>query len=112
TGLRAAITVGGITIGLANFVLFLLQPQTVLYLGLALLIIGNGFFKPNMSTLLGELYHKNDKRKDAAFTIFYMGINIGAFFAPLIVGYLASPLFYSVSPDGIEHFGYKWAFLS
>src|SRR5699024_4833606 len=111
-GLRAAITVGGITIALSNFVLFLLQSQTGLYLGLALLIIGNGFFKPNMSTLLGELYHKNDKRKDAAFTIFYMGINIGAFFAPLIVGYLASHLFYSVSPDGIEHFGYKWAFLS
>lgn len=111
-GLRAAITVGGITITLGNFVLFLLQSQTGLYLGLALLIIGNGFFKPNMSTLLGELYHKNDKRKDAAFTIFYMGINIGSFFAPLIVGYLASHLFYSVGPGGIEHFGYKWAFLS
>lgn len=65
-----------------------------------------------MSTLVGELYHKNDKRKDAAFTIFYMGINIGSFFAPLIVGFLASQLFYSVSPGGIEHFGYKWAFLS
>src|SRR5690625_803168 len=111
-GLRAAITVGGITIALGNLVLFLIQSQTGLYVGLALLIIGNGFFKPNISTLLGELYEKNDKRKDAAFTIFYMGINIGSFFAPLVVGYLASHLFYSVSPGGIEHFGYKWAFLS
>lgn len=111
-GTRAAITIGGTTIALGNFVLFLLHSQTGLYLGLALLIIGNGFFKPNMSTLLGELYHKNDKRKDAAFTIFYMGINIGAFFAPLIVGYLTAHLFHSVSPSGIEYFGYKWAFLS
>src|SRR5690625_3257095 len=111
-GLRKAITVGGITIALGNLILFLIQSQTGFYLGLALLIIGNGFFKPNISTLLGELYEKNDKRKDAAFTIFYMGINIGSFFAPLVVGYLASHLFYSVSPGGIEHFGYKWAFLS
>ncbi|WP_010095479.1 peptide MFS transporter [Ornithinibacillus scapharcae] len=111
-GVRSAITIGGITIALGNFVLFLMQSQTGLYLGLALLIIGNGFFKPNMSTLVGDLYHKNDKRKDAAFTIFYMGINIGALFAPLIVGYLASHLFYSIDPSGVEHFGYQWAFLS
>lgn len=111
-GLRAAITIGGITIALGNLVLFLMQSQTGLYLGLDLLIIGNGFFKPNISTLLGDLYDKNDRRKDAAFTIFYMGINIGSFFAPLVVGYLASHVFYTVSPGGIEHFGYKWAFLS
>src|SRR5690625_5065423 len=61
-GLRAAITVGGITIAIGNLVLFLIQSQTGLYVGLALLIIGNGFFKPNISTLLGELYEKNDKQ--------------------------------------------------
>ncbi|MDR4191086.1 peptide MFS transporter, partial [Bacillus pseudomycoides] len=60
-----------------------------LYIGLALLIIGNGFFKPNISTLVGDLYEENDPRRDGAFTIFYMGINFGAFFAPLVVGLMS-----------------------
>ncbi len=56
------------------------------YLAITLLIIGNGLFKPNMSTIVGELYEPGDQRKDSAYTIFYMGINIGAFFGMLIVG--------------------------
>ncbi len=56
--------------------------------GLGLLILGNGFFKPNFSTIVGALYEENDPRKDSGFTIFYMGINLGAFFAPLVCGTL------------------------
>ena len=58
----------------------------LMFTGLVFLIFGNGFFKPNISTMVGDLYEKTDSRKDAAFTIFYMGINVGAFIAPLICG--------------------------
>ena len=58
------------------------------YSALALLIVGNGFFKPNISTMVGRLYNEGDSRRDSGFTIFYMGINIGAFLAPLACGYL------------------------
>lgn len=68
-GRRRAITIGGITMALGNLCLFAMHSTLGLYLGLALLIIGNGFFKPNISTLVGELYPENDGRKDAAFTI-------------------------------------------
>jgi len=61
---------------------------SLMFLGLFFLIFGNGFFKPNISTMVGDLYEKTDSRKDSAFTIFYMGINVGAFIAPLICGSL------------------------
>lgn len=83
---RTAITIGGVLMALGNFSIFLHQSMGALYLGLALLIIGNGFFKPNISTIVGELYHINDPKRDGAFTIFYMGVNLGAFVAPLVVG--------------------------
>ncbi|KAB2442777.1 peptide MFS transporter [Bacillus luti] len=86
---RHAITIGGIIMALGNFVLFSMNTKTGLFLGLGLLVIGNGFFKPNISTLLGQLYSDNDSRRDSAFTIFYMGINLGAFIAPFICGYFA-----------------------
>lgn len=111
-GLRRAITIGGITMACGDFTIFLTHSQTGLYVGLALLVLGNGFFKPNISTLVGELYPRHDKRKDAAFTIFYMGINLGAFFAPLIAGYLAEDLFLRPLNDGTMHYGFKWAFLA
>jgi proton-dependent oligopeptide transporter, POT family len=111
-GLRRAITIGGITMACGDFTIFLTHSQIGLYIGLALLVIGNGFFKPNISTLVGELYPRNDKRKDAAFTIFYMGINLGAFFAPLIAGFLAEDLFLRPLADGTMHYGFKWAFLA
>ncbi|MGC4377474.1 peptide MFS transporter [Fictibacillus sp. Mic-4] len=110
-GRRLAITLGGITMAIGNLALFMGQSKLNLYIGLALLIIGNGFFKPNISTLVGELYDVNDKRKDAAFTIFYMGINIGAFFSPLVVGYFTDDLF-KTTVNGVEHFGYKFGFLA
>lgn len=63
--------------------------KTFLFLGLAMLTLGNGFFKPNISTMIGKFYEPGDARRDGAFTIFYMGINIGAFIAPLVCGTFA-----------------------
>ena len=73
--------------------------------GLAALIIGNGFFKPNISTMVGDLYDPQDHRKDSAFTIFYMGINTGAFIAPLICGYVGNG-------DWTNPGAFKWGFFS
>ncbi len=84
-GQRKAIFIGGILMSLGQFVLT--QP-TMLNLGLGLLIVGNGFFKPNISTMVGTLYPRGDHRRDGAYTIFYMGINLGAFFSPLVCGWL------------------------
>jgi POT family proton-dependent oligopeptide transporter len=110
-GRRTAITIGGVTMALGNFTLFAEHSQWGLYLGLALLIIGNGFFKPNISTLVGELYDEKDKRRDAAFTIFYMGINVGAFFAPLVCGYLAEDYF-RTTVNGVVRYGFQYGFLA
>ncbi|MCM3004681.1 peptide MFS transporter [Priestia koreensis] len=110
-GQRLAITIGGIIMAAGNFVLFAYQSKEVFYLGLALLIIGNGFFKPNISTVVGELYGPNDSRRDGAFTIFYMGINLGAVFAPLVCGYLAETYF-KTTINGVVHYGFKYGFLA
>ncbi|WP_257347018.1 peptide MFS transporter [Pseudalkalibacillus decolorationis] len=110
-GLRTAITIGGITMAFGDFTLFLVQEKWGLYLGLLLLIIGNGFFKPNISTLVGELYEKNDPRKDSAFTIFYMGINLGGLISPIIAGLIYATWFHSTT-GGVETFGFKYAFLA
>ena len=61
--------------------------RLLMYSGLAALIFGNGFFKPNITTMVGSLYEKGDKRLDSAYTIFYMGVNVGAFIAPLLCGF-------------------------
>lgn len=111
-GRRLAITMGGIIMALGNITLFAIQSKTGLYLGLLLLIIGNGFFKPNISTLVGELYKENDPRRDAAFTIFYMGINLGAFFSPLVIGFLTDKLFATTQGGEIIKYGYKFGFLA
>ncbi len=84
-GLRTAIIVGGVLMAVGHF-LMAFEPLPMFYLALAFLIAGNGFFKPNISTLVGKMYKKQDPRRDGAFTIFYMGINLGAFMAPLICG--------------------------
>ncbi|MDB4996153.1 MAG: Dipeptide/tripeptide permease, partial [Myxococcaceae bacterium] len=84
-GLRTAIIVGGVLMAIGHF-LMAFEPLPMFYLALAFLIAGNGFFKPNISTLVGKMYKKQDPRRDGAFTIFYMGINLGAFMAPLICG--------------------------
>ena len=112
-GQRKCITIGGITMMVGQFVLFAINTHAGLYLGLFLLIIGNGFFKPNISTLVGHLYDEKDPRRDAAFSIFYMGINLGAFLAPLVIGFLAEDLFTTRDASGaIMTFGYKYGFLA
>src|SRR5579859_4124479 len=65
------------------------EEYAIFYAALVFLILGNGFFKPNMSTQVGRLYPANDGRRDGAYTIFYMGINLGAFLSPLVCGWLA-----------------------
>ncbi len=97
-GKRKTVYIGGLVMAVGQFLLaasaFLansLDPQTRLFLfnfGLGVLIIGNGFFKPNISTIVGDFYDDNDPRKDAAFNIFYMGINLGAILGPFIAGAL------------------------
>ena len=86
-GTHRCLLIGGTIIALGHFVL---MGETVptLYAGLALVVIGTGFFKSNVSTMVGELYQEGDARRDAGFTIFYMGINLGAFIGPLICGWL------------------------
>ena len=111
-GQRKAITIGGITMMLGQFTLFAINTQAGLYLGLLLLIIGNGFFKPNISTLVGRLYDDKDPRRDSAFSIFYMGINLGAFLAPLVIGFFSDGIFAVKDETGkIITYGYKYGFL-
>lgn len=87
-GYRKAITLGGIFMSLGHF--FLSIETSFFFFGsLALIIVGNGLFKPNISTFVGKLYAKEDLRRDSGFTIFYMGINIGGAVAPLLCAYIA-----------------------
>lgn len=99
-GFRQAIITGGIMMALGQFTLAMSAGtglgELTFFLGLSLLTIGNGFFKPNISSFLGTFYEQNDSRKDSAFTIFYMGINIGAFLAPLTCGYLGQRVDWSL----------------
>ncbi len=108
-GNRRSIVVGGLTMAIGQFILFFCASMvhtnmslaiTLFVIGLTTLVIGNGLFKPNISTMVNQLYGPGDKRVDAAFTIFYMGINLGALFSPLICGTLA------------EKVDYKWGFFA
>ena len=110
-GKRLAVMIGGVTMMLGQFTLFGLNNTTGLYIGLLLLIIGNGFFKPNISTLVGGLYKDGDSRRDAAFTIFYMGINLGAMIAPLVIGVVTDNMFATTNEDGSISYGYRYGFL-
>ena len=101
-GNRRSIIIGGLLMALGQFFMFLSASAgadggiSLMWAGLTAIIIGNGFFKPNISTMVGQLYPANDRRIDSAFTIFYMGINLGAFFSPLVCG----------------SFEFKWGFLA
>ncbi len=83
-GQRKAVFIGGVLMAMGQFTLA--ASPDFLNIGLGLIIVGNGFFKPNISTVVGDLYEANDSRRDGGFTIFYMGINLGAFLSPLICG--------------------------
>lgn len=90
-GFRRSIVMGCILMGLGHLSLAI-DGMEFFYLGLILLVIGNGFFKPNMSSLVGRLYENNQSMKDSGYTIFYMGINLGGFFGPIICGYLGETM--------------------
>ncbi|SHK28678.1 peptide MFS transporter [Tepidibacter formicigenes] len=111
-GQRKAVVWGSTLIALGQFALFTTHTKSMLYLGLLLLILGNGFFKPNMSSLVGQLYEKDDSRKDSAYSIFYMAINVGAFIAPLICGTLAEQIFAQKQGAEIISYGYRYGFLA
>ena len=111
-GPKRAVLVGGITIALGHFCM-VVRSLTTFYLGLALIVAGTGLLKPNISTMVGGLYSEKDHRRDGGFSIFYMGINLGGFIAPLICGYFAqSPSFLSfLDSHGINpHLGWHFAF--
>jgi POT family proton-dependent oligopeptide transporter len=88
-GYQRSILLGAVIMAAGLFVI-MLPSQPLFVLGLSLVIVGNGLFKPNISTMVGHLYAPNDSRRDRGFTIFYMGINAGALVAPLLTGWLAS----------------------
>jgi proton-dependent oligopeptide transporter, POT family len=110
-GNRKSILFGGLLMAVGQFLLFMSASSysnkavalPLMYAGLVGLILGNGFFKPNISSMVGQLYAPGDKRKDAAFTIFYMGINLGAFIAPLACGFLGD----TGKPED-----FRWGFLA
>jgi POT family proton-dependent oligopeptide transporter len=111
-GLRRAVLYGGVIIMLGHICLAIPAVPTF-YLGLALVIIGTGLLKPNISAMVGSLYTPEDHRRDAGFSIYYMGINLGAFISPLVVGWLAqSPTWKGVlanmgiSPETSWHWGF------
>ena len=96
-GQRRAVLIGGVVMMFGHF-LMAVPGQVTFFAALASLIIGNGLFKPNISTMVGGLYEAGDARRDGAFTIFYMGINLGAFLSPLVCGTLG------------EKLGWHWGF--
>ena len=110
-GNRKSIIVGGVLMAIGQLLMFTSgmfyttpsSATAIMLIGLLALIVGNGFFKPNISTMVGQLYPQGDKRIDAAFTIFYMGINLGAFIAPLACG--------AVGDTG-DPADFKWGFLA
>lgn len=85
-GQRKAVVIGGIVMAIGQFILSMsvAKDLNLFYAGLVVLICGNGLFKANISTMVGDLYPKGDARRDSAFSIFYMGVNLGAFLAPLV----------------------------
>ena len=87
-GQRRAVLYGGILIAAGHFTLAV-PTRTAFYVGLTFIVLGTGLLKPNISVIVGQLYDQHDTRRDAGFSLFYMGINLGAFMGPLITGYLA-----------------------
>ena len=116
-GNRACIMLGGLTMAIGQFMLFtsasqyktdLHFAQSLMYMALLVIIFGNGFFKPNISSMVGSLYPKGDNRLDSAFTIFYMGINIGAF-----IGNAVCSVVGDVKHNGVRDVdAFKYGFLA
>lgn len=111
-GYRKAILVGGVMIALGEFSLAS-GPTFLFYLGLMVIAMGTGLLKTNCTSLVGMLYGENDPRQDAGYSIYYMGINIGALIAPLILGFMAQePVFVSAlgKVGLVTANGWRWAF--
>src|SRR5215212_954519 len=83
-GYRRAVMIGGLFF-MAGHLLLSFRSLPIVYVALTCLVVGNGFFKPNVSTMVGNLYPEGSHLKDRAYNIFYMGINIGAFIAPIVM---------------------------
>src|SRR6476469_5384038 len=91
-GYQRSILIGAAFMAAGLFAITIPDPN-IFKLGLATIIVGNGLFKPNISTMVGKLYSISDTRRDSGFTIFYMGINLGAFMAPILTKFLAQKVF-------------------
>jgi POT family proton-dependent oligopeptide transporter len=111
-GKRKTFFIGSLLITAGLILLFLANTQTMVYIALIFIIIGNGFWKPNISSIVGDFYDNNDPRKDGAYSIFYTFINIGAFFAPLVCGTLAEKTFAVTKGTEVISYGYKYGFLA
>lgn len=114
-GSRLAVLLGGIIIAAGHFSMAFPNENTF-FLGLLLVVLGTGLLKPNISAMVGQLYAPGDTRRDAGFSIFYMGINIGAFSAPILTGFLATHSKFKAmlsgwgfNPDHSWHWGFAAA---
>lgn len=99
-GERRSVLIGGLLIMLGHFTCAIDNGIAPFAIGLSLLVLGNGFFKPTVVTMVGDLYQQGDKRRDSAFTIYYMLFNAGAFAAPILCGFLG------------ENYGYRYGFIA
>src|SRR6267142_1748735 len=111
-GARRAVLIGGIIIACGHYSMAV-SSVACFYTGLVLIAIGTGLLKPNISAMVGQLYSDKDERRDAGFSIFYMGINLGAFLSPIVVGFLAQGLWFrnfissmGFDPNSSWHFGF------
>src|SRR6478672_7083062 len=111
-GARRAVLIGGIIIACGHYSMAV-NTHFNFYAGLILIACGTGLLKPNISAMVGQLYAEKDQRRDAGFSIFYMGINLGAFLSPLVVGFLAQGAWFKnfiaslgMNPNASWHWGF------
>jgi POT family proton-dependent oligopeptide transporter len=114
-GARRAVLLGGIIIACGHYSMAI-NSKLTFFLGLILIACGTGLLKPNISAMVGQLYSDTDERRDAGFSIFYMGINLGAFLSPLVVGFLAQGSWFKnvisslgMNPNSSWHWGFAAA---
>src|SRR6266849_7033961 len=114
-GARRAVLIGGIVIACGHYSMAI-NTQPNFFAGLILIACGTGLLKPNISAMVGQLYSQADKRRDAGFSIFYMGINLGAFLSPIVVGFLAQAQWFrhfltslGFNPNSALHWGFGGA---
>src|SRR5438552_12568445 len=111
-GARRAVLIGGIVIACGHYSMAI-NTVPNFYAGLILIACGTGLLKPNISAMVGQLYQQGDERRDAGFSIFYMGINLGAFLSPIVVGFLAQAQWFrhfitslGFNPNSTWHWGF------